>query len=291
MARRVPFILVLVFTVVPAWATSRYPATGLVLKVDRPHHQVVVSCEAIPGYMDAMVMPLNVKSSKQLDPLTPGMTVDFTLVVEKTSSHMEGIKVRQFESYANEPMQARRLALLQGLGSPDLRAKVVPLGNEVPDFTLTDQTGKPVSLAQLEGKVVAANFVYTRCPLPDFCYRLSNNLAQLQKRFTSQMGSDLVLLTITFDPVHDRPDVMATYAKTWSANPDTWHFLTGATSDIERICNMFGVSSWQDEGLLTHNMHTVVIDRHRKLVANIEGNQFTPKQLGDLVDTVMKRAD
>jgi protein SCO1/2 len=289
MARPFRFAVLLALAWVSAWTAARYSATGLVLKVDRPNNSLVVSCEAIPGYMDAMVMPLTVSDAKTLASLTPGMTIDFSLVVDRKSSHVESIKIRQFESYANEPTQARRLQLLQGLG--DAKAKPLDLGTEVPDFTLTDQAERTVSLSQFEGKVVAANFVYTRCPLPDFCYRLSNNLAQLQKRFSSQMGRDIVLLTITFDPVHDRPDVMATYAKAWNANPETWHFLTGSSADIDRICNLFGVSSWQDEGLLTHNMHTVVIDRHRKLVANIEGNQFSAKQLGDLVESVVKRAE
>jgi protein SCO1/2 len=289
MGRPFRFAVLLALAWVSAWTVARYSATGLVLKVDRPNNSLVVSCEAIPGYMDAMVMPLTVRDAKTLASLAPGMTIDFSLVVDQKSSRAESIKIRQFESYANEPMQARRLQLLQGLG--DAKAKPLDLGTEVPDFTLTDQAERTVSLSQFEGKVVAANFVYTRCPLPDFCYRLSNNLAQLQKRFSSQMGRDLVLLTITFDPVHDRPEAMATYAKAWNANPETWHFLTGSSADIDRICNLFGVSSWQDEGLLTHNMHTVVIDRRRKLVANIEGNQFSAKQLGDLVESVVKRAE
>ena len=74
-------------------------------------------------------------------------------------------------------------------------------------------------LSRLAGKVVAMNFIYTRCPLPDYCFRLSNHLASLQKRFAERMGRDLILMTGTFDPAHDRPDVMANYARIWQANP------------------------------------------------------------------------
>jgi protein SCO1/2 len=281
-------LIVACLTVCLCAASSRYSATGLVLKIDRAHSAMVISCQAIPGYMDAMTMPINVPDAKALDHLAPGLMIDFALVVDAESSHAEDIKVRKFESYQQEPQQARRLALMQGLAAP--KPPPVAVGQEVPDFTLTDQNETPVNFATFKGKVVAMNFVYTRCSLPDNCYRLSNNLAQLQTRFAARMQQDLVLLTVTFDPVHDRPAVLANYAKTWKAGPG-WHFLTGGTADVDHVCNLFGVDSWQDEGLLTHNMHTAVIDRHGKLVTNIEGNQFTAQQLGDLVDTVMKQTD
>ena len=102
------------------------------------------------------------------------------------------------------------------------------------------------------GKVVAITFIYTRCPLPDYCMRLSNNFARLQKRFNTRMGRDLVLLSITFDPDHDSPDVLAKYAETWKANVDGWRFLTGTLSNVKQVCGMFGMNFWPDEGLLPH---------------------------------------
>ena len=97
----------------------------------------------------------------------------------------------------------------------------------MPDFRLIDQKSRPVALSDLRGKVVAINFIYTSCPLPNFCLRIANNFGVLQKRFKAQLGRDLVLLTVTFDPVHDTPAVLARYASQWDADPATWHFLTG----------------------------------------------------------------
>jgi len=145
-----------------------------------------------------------------------------------------------------------------------------------------------VSLSQFRGKVVVANFVYTTCALPNFCLRLANNLAVLQKRFTKELGRDLVLLTISFDPIHDTPEVLASYASQWDANPDTWRFLTGPPADVERACRLFGVHAFSNEGLLDHSLHTVIINREGYLVANIEGNQFTATQLGDVTAGVLK---
>jgi protein SCO1/2 len=101
------------------------------------------------------------------------------------------------------------------------------------------------------------------------------------------MGRDLVLLTVSFDPVHDQPEVLAEAAKTWKADARTWHFLTGPLPDVKQLCGRFGVDAWTDEGLMIHSLHTVIIDRRGKLAANLEGNQFTAQQLGDLVEAVI----
>jgi protein SCO1/2 len=135
---------------------------------------------------------------------------------------------------------------------------------------------------------VAVAFVYTRCPLPNYCFRLSNNLGRLQKRFADRMGRDLVLLSLTIDPVHDTPEVLAKYAATWNADPNSWHFLTGPEAEVKAVCRKFGVNFWPDEGALTHSLHTVVIDRRGKLASNFEGNEFTAEQLGDFVAVVMR---
>ena len=272
------------------WAAQRYSAKGLVLKVDRSMRALVVSCQDIPGYMDAMVMPFTVREAKALDGLAPGMVVEFTLVVNQKSSYVEDVRVRSFDSTEREPVDARRLKLLEGLIDPkSVPSTALAAGQPVPNFALTDQNQRRISLHQLTGKVVAMNFVYTRCALPEYCYRLSNNFGRLQKRFKERMGRDLVLLTVTFDPVHDHPEILANYAKTWKADPESWHFLTGSVPDVERVCNLFGVGFWPDEAQLTHSLHTAVIDRQGKLVANLEGNQFTAEQLGDLVETVIRR--
>jgi protein SCO1/2 len=271
------------------WAANQYPVSGLVVSVDAKRSTMVVSCDRIPGFMDAMVMPFSVRDPKDLNGLTPGTMVDFTLVVEKESSHAEKVHIRRFTSTAQETVQQKQLEALQVAMQPHNSVAALQLGQAVPDFTLTDQTRRKVSLRQFEGKVVLLDFIYTRCVLPDYCYRFSNQFGRMQKRFADRLGKDLVLLTITFDPVHDQPEVLANYAKTWKANPDTWHFLTGPPEEIQRVCGGFGLDVWPNEALLVHTLHTVVIDRDGKLAANIEGNEFTADQLGDLAQTVIDR--
>jgi protein SCO1/2 len=270
------------------WAAQQFPVTGLVLRVNRPRKSLIVSCESIAGYMEAMIMPFQVREAKELEGLTPGMTVDFTLVVEKESNYAEHLQIRRYESVEQDPLTARRLKLLNRLSDPaSTSAKAVGIGQVVPDFALTDQDRHLVALSQFAGKVVAINFIYTNCALPNYCFRSSNTFGVLQRRFKEKMGRALVLLTVTFDPQRDGPDALARYASTWKADSATWHFLSGSVPEIQHVTNMFGVDYFPDEGFMDHSLHTAVIDCQGKLVANIEGNQFTANQLGDLVQTVL----
>jgi protein SCO1/2 len=253
------------------------------LKIDVKGRSFEASCDAIPGYMAAMVMPFTVRDEKALEGLQPGTPVDFTLVVEGRKSYAEGIRIHQYQAMEQEALRARRLQLLQ---EP---ANALQIGQPIPDFRLTNQTGQRIALSQFSGKVVAITFIYTSCPLPEYCFRLSNNFGRLNKRFAERMGRDLILLSMTFDPEHDTPKVLAKYANAWKADAKSWHFLTGDLTEVKAVCRNFGLNFWQDEGLLTHSLHTVVVDRQGKLAANFEGNEFTAQQLGDFVATVMDR--
>jgi protein SCO1/2 len=213
--------------------------------------------------------------------------VEFTLVLGDHSSHAQGLHVVHHESVEQDPFTASRLTVLNDIvrGST---ARPIAVGETVADFTLTDQKRRRIRLSDFRGRAVAMNFIYTSCPLPNLCLRLANNFNVLQKRFRRELGGDLVLLTVTFDPVHDTPEVLARYAGQWSADRGRWHFLTGPAAEVRRVCEMFDVHAYADEGLLDHSLHTVLIDGTRKLVANIEGNQFTATQLGDLVQTLLR---
>jgi protein SCO1 len=271
-------------------SSQKYQTTGLLLGVDFPKHTITVSCKEIPGYMDAMVMSFPVRDLNLPDGLRLGATVEFTLVVEKDSSFAEGVRVVPFESLELDPTQARRLELLENaMSAKPPSADVLPIGAPVPDFRLIDQNEQPVSLSQFAGKVVVLTFIYTRCPLPDYCVRLSNNFGILQRRFGNRMGRDLVMLTVVIDPVHDQPDALKTYARTWKADAHSWHFLTGSVAEIQQLCRRFNMSFYPDEALFVHSFHTVVIGRDGHLMANLEGNTFTAQQLGDLVEVVAKR--
>ncbi len=214
-------------------------------------------------------MPFHVAAGQDIQALTPGSRIEFELKVSSKASTIGRIRVQR--------------AGLDDVPIPKAEGKVA-IGESIPDFTLTDQDGQAVRLSSFLGRLVAVDFIYTRCPLPDVCPRLSANFARLQKRFASKVE----LLSITLDPEYDTPAVLGEYARRWGAEPRTWHFLTGSPEDIRRVAGHFGVVYWPEDGMLTHTSSTAIVDRTGHLSALIEGSSFTSKQLIDLVESITR---
>ncbi len=231
---------------------------GLVVSVGPSGNEFTVSHQAVPGVMPAMVMPLKLARPRALK---PGDRITFDL--------KKGLarNVKVFDA-RTEGVTGFRFPVPQEMLRP---------GQRVPDFSLNDQLGQPVRLEDFRGKVVLVNFIYTRCPLPEVCPRLTAAFAALARRFT---GSDLIFLSITLDPAFDTPSVLAEYARRSGARGDRWRFLTGDTTPVAR---QFGLVHWAEEGVIVHTSSTAVIDREGRLAAIVEGSSFRLEQLADLV--------
>jgi protein SCO1/2 len=262
--------------ILSAACAHHHTTTGLVLRVHSPSN-VTISHDAFPGFMDAMVMPFDIKGDARDAKLTAGDRVRFRLAVKGGRSWIDRVEV-----ISGAPVDA-------GLQQTPAVPALVPVGAPLPDFALTDQANRRVALSDLKGKVVAVTFIYTRCPLPDYCPRMVTNFRAVRDRFAARMDRDLVLLTISFDPKFDTPETLAAYATSERAGGPGWHFLTGDSANIERVCNAFGIQYWAEEGLITHSLQTAVIDRDGRLAATVEGKDFSPRQLGDLVESVLAR--
>jgi cytochrome oxidase Cu insertion factor (SCO1/SenC/PrrC family)/Cu/Ag efflux protein CusF/tetratricopeptide (TPR) repeat protein len=271
-----------------AAAIDRHDMTGVVLSVDAGKQTLSVSCDSVPGFMPAMVMAFTVKEPALLANVRPGAAIEFTVAIDGSVSNIERLRVRRYQSLESKPSEYRRLELLSQLAGGETVKQLEP-GQPVPDFTLTDQAHQPITFSKFAGATTVLTFTYVRCPNPAYCFRLAGNLSQVQRRFKARLGKDLVLLTIAIDPALDRGEALAEYARTWTTDPRAWHFLTGPLTEIKRVAGLFGVQFWQDEGSLTHSFHTAVIDRRGILVGNLDGNEFTARQLGDLVQTVLDR--
>ena len=254
-----------------AGCVKRYRVEGLVIQVDPAKRTILVSHRPIGHYMPPMTMPFHVAAREDLTKLTPGTRLNFDLHVGKHESVARNLKPR-----------VTRLEGTDGKEIPVAQpANKLALGAAVPDFTLTDQSGRLTHLSQFRGRVIALDFIYTRCPLPDVCPRLSANFAYLSKRFR---GRDVTLLSITIDPTWDRPEVLTEYAHRWQSDGDTWRFLTGPVDQIGTIAGLFGLIYWPEEGSITHTVATAIIGRDGKLAALIEGSSYRPDQLRDLVE-------
>lgn len=237
-----------------------YPVDGIVLAVDPAAHTMLVSHRPIAKYMPAMVMPFRVEQPGDLAALYPGARVQFDLVITGHRSLARNLRKAAGPDATIAPPKER-----------------LHIGDKLPDFRLTDQSGRLVEPPDLGGKVVAIDFIYTRCPLPDVCPRLSANFATLQRRF---QGRDAMFLSVTVDPDYDTPAVLADYARRWAANPQAWRFLTG---DVGPLAAALGEVYWTDEGSIGHNSTTSILDRQGRIAAMVEGSNYRIDQLEHLI--------
>jgi protein SCO1/2 len=235
----------------------------MVLRIDPQARSILVSHHDVPGFMPAMTMPFSVAPAEDLGALRAGSRIEFRLRVRGGESRAEKIRV-----------------LTQDFDFPVPQPAPLPVGALAPDFRLTDQSGNPVRLSDFRGKTVVIDFIYTRCPLPEVCPRLSANFARLQRRFRP---AQVALLSITLDPQYDTPEVLTAYAKIWKANPEGWRFLTGTVEEIRAVAERFGMIYWPEDGSLTHTSQTAVIGRDGRLAALVEGSRYPVSQLIDLV--------
>ncbi len=247
-----------------------YPVDGIVVAIDPAGRTMLVSHRPIGKYMGAMMMPFRVEDARELQGLYPGARVQFELVIGKDRSVARNVR-KTGGADAEIPAPREKLSI----------------GDRAPDFQLIDQEGRPFGAAGLRGKVVAIDFLYTRCPLPDVCPRLAANFATLQHRFSKALGSDLMLLSVTVDPDFDTPTVLAEYAKRWGADSRGWRFLTG---DVSKLAAQLGEVYWSDEGSIGHNSTTSIIGRDGHLAAIVEGSNWRIDQLEHLIARELEKA-
>src|SRR5262249_10869995 len=155
-------------------AAKSFSVDGIVVALDPAARTMLVSHRPIGRYMPAMMMPFRVDRPADLEGLYPGARVQFDLVVEKDRSVARHVRKT-------------------GEGEIPPAKEKLEIGDPLPEFALTDQQGRTVRLADLRGKVLAIDFIYTRCPLPDVCPRLAANFAALARRFHDRLGEDLML--------------------------------------------------------------------------------------------------
>ena len=252
----------------PVWAKT-FHAEGLVIQVDAGRHSITISHHDIPGFMPAMEMPFTADPKENLQDIKPGARVLFDLVVNKKQIRVRNIRVVQ-----TPPLPGDRFA-------PKPSTQALQTGQTVPDFSLIAQDGSTLRLASLRGRVVLIDFIYTRCPMPEACPRLSANFAYLQKR----LGGRIDLISITLDPKWDKPPVLEAYAKRWAADTRTWRFATGRPAEIRRVAEEFGVRYWAEEDVLTHSSSVGIITQDGKLAARVDGTEYPVRQLMDLVSS------
>ena len=250
-----------------------FPLRGEVVRIDTAKLTLTVSHQAIPNYMNAMTMPFKVRDRTLLRPLAVGDSIQATLAISRTESWLEQIAVVG-KGEIPAPLTPDQI----------LTARVYRTGENFPDEVLLNQEGKTVRLSSFRGRVLALTFIYTRCPLPDFCIRMSNQFARIQKSLKGDgsLNGKWHLVTVSFDPKFDRPAVLKRYAAEYGADFSSWDFVTDpdtAGPVIRRLADGLGLEYSEDEGLIDHNLRTVLIDPEGKLVKVITGNEWKPEEV------------
>lgn len=261
-------------------AQKRYPFTGRIVSVDSQAQSAIIDGDAIPGFMDAMAMPYKIKPAATLNHLIPGDSVSAEVVVVSSGAKNDDAA----PDYWLENVKV--IAHIDPSHAPGASSLHMPApGEEVPDFSFTNQSGKLISLKQYRGKVLFVTFIYTRCPFPDFCPRLSGNFAEIYKQAATNAAlTNAHLLSISFDPEHDRPKVLRDYgfsvAHTHeSALFNRWEFAAPRLADLPRLADFFALTIQPEGGTITHNLSTVVIGPNGKIVKWYHGGDWQPSDL------------
>ncbi len=248
---------------------------GQVTAVSPDRHEATIKHEEIQGFMPAMTMPYKVNDSKLLEGIAPGDLITATLVVVPNDAYLSAVRKVGSAPLAKPAPDVMTAPAASGF-------ELLRPGEPVPNATFIDQNGKKRPFASFKGSTVVLTFIYTRCPLPNFCPLMDRNFARIQQQLKADpaIGKGVHLVTVSFDPAHDTPAVLKQHGEQLNADFSTWTFLTGNRDDIGQFAARFGVSvMYEDDQSITHNLRTAIIDADGKLVKVYTGNDWTPDQL------------
>jgi len=248
----------------------RFEVTGEVVAVDKRGQMLIVKHRAIPGYMEAMTMGFVVKDDWVFGVAKPGSRVQAALIVDGGRSWLEDVVITE------EPKQD------SSVSAPDA-GRVPQPGEAVPDFILVNQDGKKIQLRDYRGKRLLLTFIYTRCPLPDYCPLMSRNFAALARELPSdpKLKDSVRLLSISIDPEYDKPAVLRRYALEYAGENAAetltrWQFASGAPEQVRKVAEFFGINYWKEEGQIIHALATALIDPEGKVARVYRGNDWQP---------------
>ena len=261
-------------------AERSFDVQGRIVGFGDDGRTVIVEHEEIPGFMSAMVMPFRLAEAGGLNAFAVGDAVGFTLVVGRDQSWIEGLR-----ALPDSALAARPAATADPLY--DDASRFLAEGDPVPDFTLLAQTGDSVRLADFEGRAMLLTFIYTRCPLPEFCPRLSAHFARLQPLLRERFGDRVHLLSVSFDPAFDTPEILRSYARRYTDDLDTWTFATGAESDVAQLAEPFGLYFARTGQDFNHNLATALIGPEGHLRRLWRGTAWQPEEVLRAVEATL----
>ncbi|HKQ74936.1 MAG TPA: SCO family protein [Blastocatellia bacterium] len=251
-------------------SAQKYVVKGKVVSTDLANHRVTIDHEEIKGYMEAMTMPFTLLDDWVYPELKTGSQIQATLVVDQGRSWLEN-------------------PVVTTVADPNIKSEesgIEPAaGMETPDFALVNQDGKKINFNQYREKALVMTFIYTRCPLPDYCPLMTQNFVAINRELQNNpaLRDKTHLLSVTLDPGYDKPNVLLEYGSRYIGPGKDgfkrWEFATGSAEQIKSIAKFFGLNYWQENDQIIHGLRTAIIAPDGKIVKVYRGNDWKPEDL------------
>jgi protein SCO1/2 len=268
----------------PSAEAKRYSLKGKVVAVDKAKKKATIKHEEIPGYMAAMTMDFPIREDWVWDDLRADADIFAELVVDADGYWLEQIAISAAPNPNQPPL-------------PTAREDVAQIGNQVPDFALTDQDGKRINLKDYRGKALAVTFIYSRCPLPEYCILMSKHFSDLAIELKdSDLKDKIRLLSVSFDPQTDTPAKLKEYGRGYlgqeaKADFTVWQLATGTDKEVRAVADFFGLRyevDANDKTQFNHSLRTVVVTPEGKVQKVFAGNDWTSKDLLNELQATVK---
>lgn len=264
---------------------TRHPVRGVVRSLDLLNDAIIVEHEDIPGFMPSMTMPFRAKTPKEIIPLKVGEGISFDFVVTADDAWIENVQLIPFAD-----VHLPKKSIPRSEAGAGKKASRVREGDPLPDFQLVDQQNRKISRETFAGKPLLLTFIFTRCPVPNFCPKISGNFEKLAADFAQDpaLADQVRLLSISFDPEFDTPEVLDAYGQTFSADPEQWRFATGTPEEIEKLTQAFAVYTKADQGTIDHGLCTALVAPDGTIKAIWRGNGWEIEEVASAARNLLK---
>jgi protein SCO1/2 len=261
---------------------KHYPIQGEVISTDAGKKLITVKHGDIPGLMPAMTMTYQVAEPKQIEALQPGDKISADLVVSESKGRLEKIVL---------------VSKGDGKSAPGTTQHIPEKGDAVPDVALVNQDGKVIHFSNYRGKALLVTFIYTRCPLPDFCPRMNENFRAVQKLLQEMPGAAerAEFLSISFDPEHDTPAVLKHYASLYKKSAPgeklvDWQFAVPSARDLPELAQFFGLVYQPEQAQIVHSLSTTLISPDGKVEKWYPDNEWTPADAAQAISLLLHQS-
>lgn len=252
---------------------QHYETRGVIRGISPDRTTLEIQHENIPDFMPSMTMPFLVRNQKEVGDLKLGEAIAFRLTVTKKDFWIDQIKkVPREDVDVRDPKPK---------ATPESESSRLKEGDAMPAFSLTDQSGKPVSAETFRGQPFVLTFVFTRCAVPNFCPLMTSHFAELQNLIKAERSpvANTRLLSITLDPAFDTPEILKQYGAHSNEDSNVWSLATGDPKQIDVLTAAFSVYRQTESGVLSHGLATALVSPDGKIVKIWRGNAWKPDEV------------